>query len=539
MKKLVTLLLAFLMLLTMLSAALAEEEVVEITMLLADTADVDYPFDMEERPVLKKINEIAKERFGITIKLETCITSEYATVVNTRLAAGADLPDIIRCQTQTPSDLINYYNQGLIYDLNDFAEYMPNYLAAIEPYPGVRAATQDDAGHLLAISQIVVNPQHVTSWLNINYQWLDKLGLAVPTTPEELKSVLKAFQENDMNENGAADEVMKLTDFGATNTAIYPYFGEGQMLGAIDSWGVDADGKIYNTMVTDAAREYVTYMNDLWNEGLIWDSSFSSPTAEENTQLLIEQRVAAFGGAFWDGLLMDATMNAYGMRTELAPMKPLGDKVVVRNYSGGQKYVITTGCAAPEKVATYFDWFFTTEGTQMSYYGEAAPGGDYYVRDTSKYDSLGLTATEYEMVGTDKYFEETVNEPRLNGKLGANSIWPQNMPGYADQVAADFYFGYDAEACGRNCDVKFVTDLLNWAMDNGTPAPLFSAATNEQTEVLTKAQDLFNYMDEQMKGFISGAISLDNWDAYVAQCETMGLADVIAVMQARYDAANA
>lgn len=429
MKKLVTLLLAFLMLLTMLPAALAEEEVVEITMLLADTADVDYPFDMEERPVLKKINEIAKERFGITIKLETCITSEYATVVNTRLAAGTDLPDIIRCQTQTPSDLINYYNQGLIYDLNDFAEYMPNYLAAIEPYPGVRAATQDDAGHLLAISQIVVNPQHVTSWLNINYQWLDKLGLAVPTTPEELKSVLKAFQENDM--------------------------------------------------------------------------------------------------------------NAYGMRTELAPMKPLGDKVVVRNYSGGQKYVITTGCAAPEKVAAYFDWFFTTEGTQMSYYGEAAPGGDYYVRDTSKYDSLGLTATEYEMVGTDKYFEETVNEPRLNGKLGANSIWPQNMPGYADQVAADFYFGYDAEACGRNCDVKFVTDLLNWAMDNGTPAPLFSAATNEQTEVLTKAQDLFNYMDEQMKGFISGAISLDNWDAYVAQCETMGLADVIAVMQARYDAANA
>ena len=244
MKKLVTLLLAFLMLLTMLPAALAEEEVVEITMLLADTADVDYPFDMEERPVLKKINEIAKERFGITIKLETCITSEYATVVNTRLAAGADLPDSIRCQTQTPSDLINYYNQGLIYDLNDFAEYMPNYLAAIEPYPGVRAATQDDAGHLLAISQIVVNPQHVTSWLNINYQWLDKLGLAVPTTPEELKSVLKAFQENDMNENGAADEVMKLTDFGATNTAIYPYFGEGQMLGAIDSWGVDVERKI-------------------------------------------------------------------------------------------------------------------------------------------------------------------------------------------------------------------------------------------------------------------------------------------------------
>lgn len=540
MKKLAALLLALVLALTLLPMAVAEEQdVIEITMLMADTAPVEYPYDMEERPVLKAINEIAKERFGISIKLETCIASEYATVVNTRLAAGSDLPDVIFVYGQSASDMINYYNQGLIVDLNDYAEVMPNYFAAIEPYPGVRAETQDADGHMLAISQIVVNPQHITSWLNLNYEWLDALSLSVPTTPEELHDVLKAFQDNDMNGNGAADEVMKVDNISAVNTAIYPYFGEGQMMSADSSWSVDADGNIYHTMVSDAAKEYFTYMNGLWSEGLIWDSSFSNPTSEESTQILIENRISAFGGAFWDGLLQSTAMNGYGLHTELAPMMPLGEKIIVRNYTGGNKYMITTGCEAPEKVAAFFDWFFTTEGTQMSYYGEATPGGDYFVRDTSTYDSLGLNATDYEMVGTDKYFEELANETRLTSKLGANTIWPANMPGYADQVAADFYFGYDADVCGRNCDVQFVTETLNWAMDNGTSAPLFSAATTEQAEIITKAGDLFDYMDEQMKGFISGAVSLDGWDEYVAQCESMGLADVIAVMQARYDAANA
>lgn len=37
--------------------------------------------------------------------------------------------------------------------------------------------------------------------------WLDKLGLDVPTTTDELYTVLKAFKDKDPNGNGKADEV--------------------------------------------------------------------------------------------------------------------------------------------------------------------------------------------------------------------------------------------------------------------------------------------------------------------------------------------
>ena len=41
----------------------------------------------------------------------------------------------------------------------------------------------------------------------INKAWLDKLGMQVPTTRDELEDVLKAFKTEDPNGNGQADEI--------------------------------------------------------------------------------------------------------------------------------------------------------------------------------------------------------------------------------------------------------------------------------------------------------------------------------------------
>ncbi len=37
--------------------------------------------------------------------------------------------------------------------------------------------------------------------------WLDKLGLKIPTTTDELEQVLLAFKDKDPNGNGKADEI--------------------------------------------------------------------------------------------------------------------------------------------------------------------------------------------------------------------------------------------------------------------------------------------------------------------------------------------
>ena len=48
----------------------------------------------------------------------------------------------------------------------------------------------------------------MSNWYDVSIRrdWLDKLNLAMPTTTEEFKEALIAFQTNDINDNGAADE---------------------------------------------------------------------------------------------------------------------------------------------------------------------------------------------------------------------------------------------------------------------------------------------------------------------------------------------
>ncbi len=536
MKKLLSLLVVLCMMACMLPAlAAAEEELPVVTWFTADGGTVEYPYSFTDRPVMAKIVEIARERFGIQLVDEVVIPSEFKTILSTRMAAGESMPSVIRCSPSDVSgpELINYYNQGLLVDLAQYQDVMPNYFAALEDYPGVKSATMDTEGHVLAVSQIVVNPQHITNWLALEMAWLEKLGLEVPSTPDELKAVLLAFQENDMNGDGMPNETLNCNNWTAMNQVLYPSFGEGRMAGPRDSWALDADGNVYNTAVSDGAKEMIAYLADLYAAGLIWDQSFATPTSEESTQYRISGQMAGGFGMFWDGLLWDTSQNGYGLDSKWAPVQPLNDKITVTNYSGGVYYAVTSACEAPEKVAAFLDWFYTVEGTQISYYGEATPGGDYYVRDTSKYDELGLTAADYELIATQKYYDELANETNLNIKLGANTCFPHYLPGMADQVAADFYFSYAADVVGLNADVNYVKERLNWAMENGTYDLLFSAMTAEQSDIITSHSDLFNFMEEKEKAFISGVEPLENWDAYVEQCNAMGLAEVTAVMQAR------
>ena len=57
----------------------------------------------------------------------------------------------------------------------------------------------------------------------INKAWLDELGLEMPETTEDLKTVLKAFKENDLNKNGKNDEIplsFIINDGGKTSILI-------------------------------------------------------------------------------------------------------------------------------------------------------------------------------------------------------------------------------------------------------------------------------------------------------------------------------
>ncbi|MDR0668825.1 MAG: extracellular solute-binding protein [Treponema sp.] len=142
-------------------------------------------------PYRDYINQLTGADWTITI------TSDFTAELTTRAVAG-NLPDLI--QLPDTRRLDSMYNEGiLLADWTPYKASLPNAIKAMGDSAITRFTTN---GKLICIS---TEPgDQLWAW-NIRKDWLAKLGLKMPTTPDEFFNVLKAFTENDPDGNGKKD----------------------------------------------------------------------------------------------------------------------------------------------------------------------------------------------------------------------------------------------------------------------------------------------------------------------------------------------
>ena len=127
----------------------------------------------------------------------------------TAVQASGDVPDIFIggwWDTITDADFVTF--KSLYQPLEDLIpRYAPNIQRMFEEKPGLEYLSIAADGHIYAL------PKYQRFWpknqirMMINKVWLDKLGLAIPETWDELYEVLVAFKTQDPNGNGVADEI--------------------------------------------------------------------------------------------------------------------------------------------------------------------------------------------------------------------------------------------------------------------------------------------------------------------------------------------
>ncbi|MBO7358434.1 MAG: extracellular solute-binding protein, partial [Clostridia bacterium] len=142
---------------------------------------------------------------GITIEWQMAPYAVQTEKLGIALNSG-DYADVIAGWTLGDQHLIDYgMGTKTFLPLEElFEEYAPNIMEVLEK-PGIRASMTLPDGHIYSIPYVVGEPE-VFYIPYINQQWLDRLGLEMPTTPEELKEVLIAFRDNDANGNGDPDD---------------------------------------------------------------------------------------------------------------------------------------------------------------------------------------------------------------------------------------------------------------------------------------------------------------------------------------------
>lgn len=269
MKRLVSLFLALVMVLSM-SAALAEvtypltTEPVTITIAVAQH-DADVVEDFNTKYAIKQAEEVT----GVHIEWIPIIEGNTTEKVATMLAG--DLPDVF---LGLVNDTMIQQNPSLFVQTEDLIEkYCPNIFATYEAHvDGWRTFLTYPDGHMYGlIANYRANPNNgINGTMWIRQDWLDNLGLAMPTTLAELEEVLKAFRDQDADGDGdTTDEIP--WDWCQKHYAA-KWYEVAHMFGSTlegDGMFDIVDGKITPAAKDDSFRATLEYMNYLCKEGLL------------------------------------------------------------------------------------------------------------------------------------------------------------------------------------------------------------------------------------------------------------------------------
>jgi len=502
------------------------------------TLESDTEWKVAETPNFKAIQKILLEKFNVDYQLETALSKEYETTISTRFASGKDLPDIVN-YAYSASKMIDLYKNGLILKLNDLIDQnAPDFKTLLGTRPYLTVANGDREGNILRIpASYVENPQHLFSVMTIRKDWLKKVNLEMPKTPDGFFNALKSFQDQDVNGNGKKDEILTAIGISKLNKVLGAAFGVKYMENAANSWYVDKAGKIYNTALTNDAKNYVTFMNQLYAAKLL-DNDFLNQTSEQYNGKLYNNLVASEVGAWWDSVLLNTQVRDKGFAdAELIPMVPSlsvnGQPMIyIKDLPGYGGFMITKDCNDPAAAMKVINWGYTLEGSQMNYYGETGKGGNYYEKATAL---DGLTLPEYQMQYTAKGKAAAAEEPLLWNKMGW--VWELStkcLIGNADSVAQEFSQSFGN--AGTAADIQFNLNGLNDAVKKyGIPAVNFVAPSTEQSAQWKGYNDLWTYMDEMISKFVTGVEPMTNWDSFIAKCASMGINDATAIKQNQYD----
>ncbi len=500
--------------------------------------------DREELASWRLFLELLKKR-NMELEFEWIVPEQYDTVIQTRMAAALDLPDMVNISPLDDMTAVSLGMQGTIIDVNEaikkysdgtiekkFAEGHLNYSKSLTTAPdGKRywfasAITANDV--VLDSGNVVPNLQVINN--AIRKDWLDKLGLPMPTTVEEWINALRAFRDNDMNGNGAKDEMLLFDNYS------YSFFtGVAQWFGLVpDIVAVDPNNdKVTSPWYQEGVKDYFKLMRELAKEG-IFDVGMVGATEEAVNQRIAENKVSAlrsYAIASWfEDLIKDAKNPDYAILPPLQAkegVKPLMlTDAADLSYN---KWAITENCKDVEGVIKLIDYAFSDEYSRVA--GAGIEGVDYKI---SKDEKTG--EDKIELINQNLTPKETYQANKGGMGVFMGNVLPSFQGrGESTCTAQKLVEAFPNER-GRRGELRRLA-IIEYRPFVTSPfsSSMYAIASPIELNILNKySTALKSYSEELSMNLILGNESLDNWDAHIKKLQELGLDKIIEVNQARY-----
>ncbi|HML49028.1 MAG TPA: extracellular solute-binding protein [Clostridia bacterium] len=519
MKKLLVSLLALALLLAPLGAVAEEAAypIVEKTLTLKA-----FQYALENQQVdfdnLWFYQELEKKT-NIHIQWEVVRDADWKTKLNLMFASG-EYPDII---IRGEVDIEEYgVTQGILAPLDGLIEqYMPNYASRLQMNDANASIPASDGKTYWVGNLTAQNVNHDGNFF-INKAWLDKLGLQVPATVDELTEVLRAFRDQDPNGNGEKDEIpMSAADLIHQTQGVYTHFANfGVPLNRYVYACIDDNQQVVFPGYLPGFRAAVEWLNLCYAEGLldpesitqdsnVWGTKMNAGQVGYTTYLrLINTALTADIAGQFVSLLPPA--SEYGVSVpRILEVPSMGACLTVANEH------------IPETLR-WLDAQFETETMMVSVNGPIQEGGP--IEPTMKINDEG------------KY--EITYIPKNNGLY-------QYVPVYHGQFFApgDYYFNiykmpphrveryeyskaYEEAGVLEQNSFYYLYKLVK--MDN-----------ESSLEVTRLFNEIEKFMKESIANFITGGVTDASWQTFLDTAKAVGVDKYVGLYQTAYDAYRA
>ena len=207
-----------------------------------------------------------EEKTGVHVDFEAVRDAEWENRERLMFASGTYTDMVLRGSLDTEEYGVK---QGKLIALDEYLdEYMPIYSARLKE-SGLQGTALASDEHSYYVGFMLSQDVNTNGHYFINRNWLDRLGLSVPRTVEELTEVLRAFRDGDPNGNGLMDEVPYEATLDDCNTDIYNAFSSFGIPMNEEFVFADGEGTVYFAPCVNGFRETLDWLHMLVEEKLM------------------------------------------------------------------------------------------------------------------------------------------------------------------------------------------------------------------------------------------------------------------------------
>ena len=476
------------------------------------------PNGMSDNMVLQEL----QNRTGITLDITSTAITGAADAVSLQVASG-DYPEIW-------SGFGSYYTGGIpeaieqeiILDLAEYKENFPSYFEILDTYPIYGKNAYTDDGNVGVLSGIWTNPV-VDVGLTVRQDYLDELGLDVPTTLDDFYEALTAMKDKYgayyyMNQD-SSDPVNSFAQcFGvvgnASSSSTYAYY-----------MAKDGEEVVFSPM-EDGFKDYLETMAKWYSEGLIYADFLSAPDAVPATDLLLGGNI---GVTYYNAASYTTLMSQVeeGSSFKLTPVEPpvnvetgepghlgrLVDYVSIKGYS--LSTALEPGTEKFDAVCSMLDYLYTNEGSELMNYG---------VEDvTFTYDENGDHVWTDLMVNNPDGLAYSWCISRYTFGAGSFRIdSTRTLANYGDEEMHLIEVWNDGESDTR--------DVL--------PTGGLSLTSDEASDYAAAFSDIRTHVQQNILSFITGGRPISEYDQFREEIQNMGIDDCTQILQDALDRYN-